>query len=380
MSSYSRLSRAVIGLGFGDEGKGKKVHKITEKWPESVVVRYSGGQQAGHTVYFNKTTGHVFANFGAGTFNGVPTYWSRFCSFDPVGVMRELEVLQSLNLNPKLYVDRRCPITTPFEKAYNQNTFDYLNNGTCGVGVGQTFEREENYYHLQIRDYQFPKVSAMKLEGIAGWYQKLEHQVARVANQQINEFQEAMARVIESDNIEFVDGLDDLPPELCAHMIVFEGSQGILLDQHMGFFPHVTRSNVGSKNILELCKDFNIEPPVLELMTRAYQTRHGNGPMSNEGRPVELENTEWETNKANRYQGEFRTAILDLDMIEYALDVDDYFRKAEHAYINVTCLDQLKEFKLTSRGETKVFNDAESFVNFITEVTKIKAQPETGPF
>lgn len=379
MSSFTRKSIAVVGLGFGDEGKGKKVHRLTDGCPESVVIRYSGGQQAGHTVYYNSTTGHVFSNFGAGTFNGVSTYWSKFCTFDPVGVIRELEILKSLNLAPVLYVDYRCPITTPFEKRYNQNNFDFLRNGTCGVGVGQTYEREEKFYNLQVGDLKHHGVHEIKIKNIHNWYKILEYQSARVASSDLDTYFEAVKEIIKSDNIHFVEGLNNLPSDLEDHQIIFEGSQGLLLDQNIGFFPHVTRSSVGSKNILNLCREYNIEPPKFELMTRAYQTRHGNGPMTNEEYSIELLNTKWETNRANQFQGNFRTSVLDLNLLGYAIQKDEHINKTKNRRINITCLDQLEIFKATYNGSIFEFPNAQEFVEFVGSKLGIEAQPETGP-
>ena len=71
------ICSAVIGLGFGDEGKGSVVSYLTKACDSTIVARFSGGHQVGHTVCTNNTR-HVFSNFGSGTLNGTPTYWSKF--------------------------------------------------------------------------------------------------------------------------------------------------------------------------------------------------------------------------------------------------------------------------------------------------------------
>ena len=68
-------SMAVIGLGFGDEGKGKVVSCLSlQHNTKPLIVRFCGGQQAGHHV-IHKTFDHVFSNFSSGTMLGCPTYW-----------------------------------------------------------------------------------------------------------------------------------------------------------------------------------------------------------------------------------------------------------------------------------------------------------------
>src|SRR5574343_932195 len=105
--------KACIGLGFGDEGKGITVDYLASQSPDSLVVRYSGGQQAGHTVCLNGIR-HVFSNFGSGSLRGLPTYWSEHCTVDPVGIMNELNILTEQGINPILYIDGNAPVTTPY--------------------------------------------------------------------------------------------------------------------------------------------------------------------------------------------------------------------------------------------------------------------------
>ncbi len=93
---------AVIGLGFGDEGKGMFTDILCSRLYQPIVVRFSGGQQAGHTVYKDRKVSHVFSNFGSGSFRKVPTFWSRFCTMDPVGILNELSILKTKNVNPLL--------------------------------------------------------------------------------------------------------------------------------------------------------------------------------------------------------------------------------------------------------------------------------------
>lgn len=133
---------AVIGAGFGDEGKGKVVSHLCLRHEPALVVRYCGGQQAGHKVMVNGLE-HIFSNFGSGTLQGIPTLWSKFCTIDPVGILNEAALLYMIGVKPTLYIDSRCPVTTPFEKAYNQQSDKLTGHGTCGVGlVKRTKERK----------------------------------------------------------------------------------------------------------------------------------------------------------------------------------------------------------------------------------------------
>ena len=80
--------KIVIGLGYGDEGKGRTVDYLCSQNPNSIVVRFSGGQQAGHTVMTNGIK-HIFSNYGAGTLQGCPTYISEHATIYPLTMLME---------------------------------------------------------------------------------------------------------------------------------------------------------------------------------------------------------------------------------------------------------------------------------------------------
>lgn len=344
---YCSNARAVIGLGFGDEGKGLVTDFLCQKFPDSLVVRYSGGQQAGHTVTTDNTS-HVFSNFGSGTFAGTPTYWSKYCTVDPVGIMREFKVLQNKGHFPILYLDSQCPITTPYEKTMNHLQVGYKRHGTCGVGVGSTFEREEDFYSFTAGDLECTSIVEIKMKLLATWYECLP-------NPDMEEFYEALGFIKTYQNIQIVH---DTPK---AKNVIFEGSQGLLLDQHNGFFPHVTRSNTGTKNILDMGTN-----PDLWLVTRAYQTRHGNGPMTNEDIPHNIIDNPKETNVTNEFQGEFRKSVLDLDLLKYAVTRDAGIRDSQSKKLIITCCDLIDgEFQYTWEGNLVTHPNKEAFASAV---------------
>jgi adenylosuccinate synthase len=95
------MRKAVIGLGFGDEGKGMFTDYLCSQLPDAMVVRFSGGHQAGHTVEY-KNKRHVFANFGSGSLRGNPTYWSKHCTVEPLGLFNELDILNRRGVLPSI--------------------------------------------------------------------------------------------------------------------------------------------------------------------------------------------------------------------------------------------------------------------------------------
>lgn len=150
---------------------------------------------------------------------------------------------------------------------------------------------------------------------------------------------------------------------------VFEGSQGLMLDEHIGYMPHCTPSDITPRNI----QTMGYKLDEVFLVTRAYQTRHGNGPMTNEEYPVKLTNNEKETCIFNRFQGGFRTSVLDLDMLEHAKleGIDAVIPKGTKVSLIVTCVDQIGEnFQVTHEGLLLTWQ-LERFVKYIGNVLNI---------
>ena len=152
---------------------------------------------------------------------------------------------------------------------------------------------------------------------------------------------------------------------------IFEGSQGILLDMDFGIFPNVTRSNTTSKNALEIIQRNSLNIPEIIYITRAYQTRHGNGWMSNESDKINVSNP-LETNVTGEWQGHFRKGLLDFDMINYAMQSDNNFSDGLVKHIAVTCCDQLEgNLKAICDGkQVEILNDAD-FLYKLTDSEKM---------
>jgi adenylosuccinate synthase len=348
------MNRAVIGIGYGDEGKGITTDYLCSHSNNTLVIRFSGGQQCGHTVFLNGIR-HVFSNFGSGTLRGVPSYWAKCCTVDPVGLIKELDILIEKGVQPLLYIDERCPITTPFDIYYNQELEKINQHGSVGVGVGATINREEKFYSLQFGDLYYEPVLRIKLDEIKKFYNLK-------INNSLDRFFQSVERIISSKNIK---PAYDFP---YYGNYIFEGSQGLLLDPNIGFFPHVTRSCVSTKNIL----DTGINPE-LYLITRAYQTRHGNGAMVGEDIPHNILINPNETNVTHPHQGEFRRALLNLDLLLYSINKDPYIRFCLNKTLVITCLDHIvDEYRFTYKNEIIVSSNEDDFIRKISNILNIK--------
>lgn len=344
--------KAVLGLGFGDEGKGLFTDYLCSQTNPSktLVIRFSGGQNSGHTIYLGNKN-HVFSNFGSGTLRGIPTYWDKYCTFDPVGAIKEFNILKLKGIKSKIYVNSKCPITTPEDKFFNVKQDKDNNHGTCGVGIGTTHQREDNHYSLLFEDILNPIIFNIKYKQICEQYYK---------NLDLN----CSSREEFFDSINYLRGLGDNFIKI-DHIpfnyenYIYEGSQGLLLDQKIGFFPNVTRSNTDLTNIDPFCRE-NVY-----LVTRTYQTRHGNGPMTNEEIPHNIKVNPNEANKDDGYQGIFRRSLLDLDLLIYGIQKANISRNC-CIHLVVTCLDHVRnDYRLTYRRNILGFSTEKDFIRFI---------------
>ena len=342
------MRKVVIGLGFGDEGKGHVVDWLASQDPNQSVIRYCGGHQVGHGVQ-DEHTHHIFSNFGSGTMKGIPTFWNaKTC--DPVGFVREYEDLK--DYIPKIWISPNCPVTTPLDKEMNKKMEERHGHGTIGVGFGTTIQREEDHYHLYFQDLFHQELLEAKYAQIIEYYSR--HRSLTLSDHVIHqEFFDACRKMVK-----LVD--QDLIP---TEHEIYESSQGLMLDQDYGIFPNVTRSKLGTQEIIMSPQD------ELYLVTRAYQTRHGNGWCSSHEFKPDAPN---ETNKYGTYQGEFRTRVLDLDLLKYALTIDRGICNCHWSKRNlvITCLDHLNKetgYSLTCDGHTMEFEYEWQFTDFIVK-------------
>lgn len=346
-----RTANAVIGLGMGDEGKGNVTNFLCSLSREPIVVRFSGGHQVGHTVR-EKGISHVFSNFGSGTLQGVPTMWSKFCTVEPIGLCNEFDVLKLKGVTPKIYISEKCPVTTPLEFIYNRKQAAKDNHGSCGLGLGATYLREENHYSLTFGDLYSPTILEIKMSLLQKYYGYTTD---------LTMFYDAVSRITSMQEVISTIGFPT-----GYKSFIFEGSQGLLLDQKYGFFPHVTRSSVGTTNIPD--------PETLEifLVTRAYQTRHGNGPMTNLHIPHSILENPNETNVKNEFQGEFRRSLLDLDLLQYSMSKDDGIRKSKHKTLVITCMDHMvNDYRFTYKKQIIASTSKNEFVRKIANILQL---------
>ena len=247
----------------------------------------------------------------------------------------------------------------PYDMLFNRQRESRLRHGSCGLGFGATVARHEGPHKLHVVDLYDDFVLEQKLGSVADYYAAMGATFdADRLGVALQDFRLAVADCRSSLRCTSVPALmNDV--KRAYDTVIFEGSQGILLDQEFGYFPHVTRAFTTSRNALELIGEMGLPQPTLHYVTRCYQTRHGNGPLTNEDRePPALRETPEETNVYNPWQGRQRRSLLDLDQLRYALTADAQYSAGRQRNLVITCLDQLNgAWRATERGSIIQLNE-----------------------
>ncbi len=339
----------VVGAHYGDEGKGLATDYFCAAGQERVVaVRFSGGGQAGHTVVTPDGRRHVFHHFGAGTLSNAATFLSRFFVVNPFLWAEERRDLAE----PKVIIDPDSPVTTPYDMLINQEleaSRGVARHGSCGLGINETIERDQRGEHsVRIRHLAEPSSLAARLDAIRGEYvparmRELNCQPSPWFGQMLAStalraaFLDHAAALYDAAEVQDADCLRRFSS------VVFEGSQGLGLDERYGVFPHVTRGRTGAIRAIELAKAAGIDDLEVTYVSRAYVTRHGAGPFQHEDPSLSYSDS---TNLENVHQGRLRFGYLDVDSAVEGIvrDVQDC-RTASSAdfpvSILVTCMDQV---------------------------------------
>lgn len=326
---------AVFGLGFGDCGKGRFTDLLCRRTGAHTVVRYNGGGQAGHTVVLPDGRCHTFSQFGSGSFlPGVRTVLARTVVLHPTALGVEAARLHALGLPDapdRLLIDARCRVTTPYHQALGrlrELARGEGAHGTCGAGFGETVRQDLEAPELTLRagELATPAVIRDRLECLrqrfAGCLPEAIRGPAAEAERRIFLDPEVprrwMAWIADLMPRLRIQSEDPLAERLALEgTVIFEGAQGMLLDEALGFHPHTTWSSVGPQAAAALAQEAGHRGGLLRFgALRAYLTRHGAGPLPTED--PGLDGLQEPHNQAEGWQGRFRRGHPDGVLLDYA--------------------------------------------------------------
>lgn len=343
-------SRAVIGAGYGDEGKGHLVDYLCWEYGARFVVRYCGGAQAGHTVQDGDFR-HVFHHFGSGTRAGVPTYLGPHFISNPIVFQSERRSLLKKSFSEsedalRLTADPAGRVTTWVDMLINEIAETWrgsMRHGSCGMGINETVERDLQHpiNFMTLSDEALLKKRLDEI--VEEWY---PHRLRSLGIDPRFDAQRAewirSERVRESwiESARMMSSLTTLrvPEFLGEYDVVYEGSQGLLLSEdYTEFAPHLTRAKTGSEWISDLAEMGAPYPDDVVYVTRCYATRHGEGPFPKEVRGLKFDDP---TNQPNEWQGSIRFGMVDVDRVATATKRDVQHLPSSDHHLAVTCLDQ----------------------------------------
>ena len=276
----------ILGLQWGDEGKGKIVDVLTNNY--DIIARFQGGPNAGHTLEFDEIK-HVLHTIPSGIFhdnkinvigNGVV--------IDPVIFKKEIDKLKSLgvDVSSKLFVSRKAHLIFPTHRLIDQAS--ELSKGKKKIGstlkgIGPTYMDKTGRNGFRVGELE-----------IDGWENKLNNLISK-HERLIKNFNVEIDYNINELKVEFLDALKFLKSltlidsEHYFHSclksnkkILAEGAQGSLLDIDFGTYPYVTSSNTTSAGA---CTGLGIPPNKIGNVYgifKAYTTRVGSGPFPTE--------------------------------------------------------------------------------------------------
>lgn len=316
------MTKLVVDIAYGDAGKGAVVDRLCAQGDKSVVVRFNGGCQAQHNVITDDGRHHTFSQFGAGTLQGVPTYLSKFMLVEPLSLMVEAHGLKKVGVSSPMEmitIDPDALITTPYHWLVNRWREDQrgdARHGSTGRGVGATAE-----YALLAED---DALIAQDLGNRDKTMFKLRLLRVWAADQTDGRVALPSAAHVYGKYEEFLGAAKCWHRPLSEYAelgeVVFEGAQGVMLDEHVGFHPYTTWSTVTPGNARALAAESGIDAPTVIGVTRAYTTRHGAGPFVPEDNSLRLPEVH---NQMEHYQGAWRVGHLDVPALKYAIDACD---------------------------------------------------------
>ena len=318
---------AIVGLGFGDEGKGMATLYETKRAMtagcEPVVVRFNGGPQAAHNVRLvrdGKVLHHTHSQFGSGTLLGAKTYYLKSALFDPMRLEPEAMHLYDLthrNVMLSMYVDMDCPVVLNMHAYANVAIEEMrrehgMEHGSTGSGVGVARWCHENLGTNTVRNLLMGNIDVGEMVDAIN-----EHYGMDLDRQHEEHALEGTTRVmwnLVNQGLHVIEGGEDAVASLDARLI-YEGSQGVFLDERYGYFPHVTYGDMLPTVPIDLLAHRSCGLHVIGV-TRSYGTRHGAGPMPFEGMCDigELDNV-------GGLAGKFRTGLLSLRHLDKAVRI-----------------------------------------------------------
>ena len=329
---------SVTDLGPGDGGKGGFVHALACRLKPNYIVK-EGGAQGSHGVRSSRGESFNFAQWGCGTFEGIPTYLSERIVITPHGLINEAKALERLGIyNPwaMLYCHPNCLCASPYHQVWSQNyelSLGKHQHGTIGTGVGKAYRDRKDDSALFARELTNKAAIKRKLsksrEKIFALFADFDYDSLSAEDSAI--FRKNMALLLDDeafDNIvdEFYNVGIRLQFLLLENILnddgilVSERSHGVLTDAESALKPHVSALRTLPVFSEKMYRDAGFDEKIINLgVHRAYEIRHGAGPLPSRDDKLREKMLPGSHKDTNRWQGEVRVGAFDVRLLDYAV-------------------------------------------------------------
>ncbi len=317
----------LLGLQWGDEGKGKIVDVLTQNY--DIIARFQGGPNAGHTLEFDGIK-HVLHTIPSGIFhkNAVNVVGNGVV-IDPVIFKKELDALKKfdLDIKQKLLISRKAHLILPTHRlldAASEASKGKAKIGSTLKGIGPTYMDKTGRNGMRVGDLELSDWKE-KYRSLANKHEAMIHFYNVDIQYNLAELEaEFFKAITELKQLTFIDSEEYLyQAQKQGKKILAEGAQGSLLDIDFGTYPFVTSSNTTAAGA---CTGLGVAPNQIgevKGIFKAYTTRVGSGPF-----PTELFDEDGET--MGRVGNEFgattgrprRCGWLDLVALKYAVRIN----------------------------------------------------------
>ncbi len=276
----------IVGAQWGDEGKGKIVDVLSEKF--SVVARYAGGHNAGHTVIINGKR-FVLQLVPCGVLReGCRSVIGNGVVLDPIAFLKEVAALRDagVKVDGNLFISNRAHVILPYHRMIelaSENAPGRVKIGTTSRGIGPSYEDKAGRRGLRVIDLLDLDLLKKHIENACQEKNMIAHALFN-------------SEPLDPDKMyaEYADASRKLAPFVCdtgvllnraiadGHSVMFEGAQGTMLDIDHGTYPFVTSSSATSGGAVI---GTGVAPTAINSVigvTKAYCTRVGEGPFPTE--------------------------------------------------------------------------------------------------
>jgi len=337
----------ILGAQWGDEGKGKMVDLLAERF--DVVVRYQGGHNAGHTVFVGEQK-YILTLVPSGILRGKLAIIGNGLVINPEELIRQIDTLEAAGVDVAghLKVSNRAHVIFPFHRVVEKMSEDRKGRtaiGTTSRGIGPCYEDKIARRGIRMADL-------VDEDALPELFRSLAEDKAILARAFGIEEKLNFEKILE----EYIAYGRRLRPLVCdtTHLlanlrregkrILFEGAQGTMLDIDHGTYPFVTSSNATAGGV---CTGAGFPPTAIDGVigvSKAYSTRVGAGPFPSEA-------PEDEAGRIRNAGGEFGTVTgrprrcgwFDVPLIRYTAEINGF---DSLAITKLDVLDGLEEIKV----------------------------------